>query len=126
MHIYRFGPDVGRAITQYGSDFVMARILRIAAEAGYGEGDEGVSIGCMHLSAGGNVGFHQATTPQLFLVVAGVGWVAGTNRVRRSIRQYEAAFWEAGEWHEAGSEPGMTAIVIEGDDVAPQTFMPEA
>ncbi len=126
VHIYRFGPDVGRPITHYNSDFIMARILRIAGSAPLGQGDRDITIGCMHLGAGGSVGFHQATVPQLFLTVAGVGWVAGTDRVRRPIRQYEAAFWERGEWHEAGSERGMTAIVIEGDGVVPRSFMPEA
>jgi len=29
------------------------------------------------------------------------------------IRPGQAAFWEAGEWHETRSSTGMTAIVIE-------------
>ncbi len=48
--------------------------------------------------------------------------MTGPDRRRRD-RSLDAAFWEAGEEHESGSEDGMTVIVLEGD-VAP--YLPTA
>jgi mannose-6-phosphate isomerase-like protein (cupin superfamily) len=77
------------------------------------------------LGPNGFVGRHPTVKPQLFLVVRGVGWVradsperAGSDeRVR--IIPGQAAYWEAGEWHESGSVTGMVAIVIEGEGLSP-------
>jgi hypothetical protein len=52
---------------------VPARIGRVEGE---------VQIGCMHIGAGGIVGYHQATVRQLFLVVTGTGWVRGADETR--------------------------------------------
>ena len=41
------------------------------------------------------------------------------------IRAGQAAFWENGEWHSAGSDTGMIAIVVEGESLDPGQFMPE-
>ena len=123
MKIYRFDPTVGRPITHFDSAFVMAQIIRIT---GRDAGDGQLQVGCMHIPAGGRVGYHQAVTPQLFLVVAGEGWVRGNTEARRPVHAFEAAFWQGGEWHESGSETGMTAVVIEGEGVNPATLMPEA
>jgi len=141
MKIYPFGPEVGRRITQFESDFVMTPLARIGglgrdgASVGDAEGAtlspgtriarQGAQVGCMHIGPGGVVGFHQATVQQLFLVVAGAGWVRGPEADRTPIRPYQAAFWTAGEWHESGSDTGMTAIVIEGETVDPAQFLSE-
>ena len=122
MKIYRFDPEVGRHITQFGSNFTMAGIVRLA---GRNASDTNLQVGCMHIPAGGRVGFHQATMPQLFLVVAGEGWVRGDTEMRRPLHAFEAAFWHGGEWHESGSVTGMTAVVIEGEGVDPTLLMPE-
>ena len=122
MKMYRFDPTVGHPITQFDSTFIMARIIRLA---GRDATDGDIHIGCMHIPADGRVGYHQATVPQLFLVVAGEGWVRGDAETRRPVHAFEAAFWHRGEWHESGSETGMTALVIEGEGVDPTLFMPE-
>lgn len=122
MKIYRFDPAVGRPITQFDSNFIMAQIIRVAGrDAGHGE----IQVGCMHIPAGGRVGYHQATAPQLFLVVAGEGWVRGEAETRLLVQAFEAAFWNGGEWHESGSETGMTAIVIEGEGIDSASLMRE-
>jgi hypothetical protein len=133
MKIYRFGPQVGRQISHFDSNFIMSPIVRISGgkaegeePAGWHNASEGTRIGAMHIPAGGVVGYHQATVPQLFLVVAGEGWVRGAAPEHTPIRRGYAAFWEAGEWHEAGSDEGMSSIVIEGETVNPAQFMPEA
>ena len=67
----------------------------------------------MQIGSNGVIGYHQASFPQLFLVVEGKGWVRGEVEDRIPIERGEAAYWEAGEWHESGSVTGMSAIVIE-------------
>ncbi len=139
MKLYQFGPEVGRQITHFESNFVMTPLVRIAAAgpdgttggvdtaaaAGAWVARPGVRVGAMHIGPGGVVGFHQATVPQLFVVVAGEGWVRGPEATRTPIRPNQAAFWTAGEWHESGSDTGMTALAIEGEGVDPTQFMSE-
>jgi hypothetical protein len=61
MRIYRFDPDVGRRIDQYeSSGSVISKIAHLVDEA---------VVNCAHLDSGGVIGYHQATLPQLFLVV---------------------------------------------------------
>ena len=116
MQVFRFDAAAGRALEVFGSQaLVMSRIGRVDGE---------VEIGCMHIGAGGIVGYHQAAVRQLFLVVAGTGWVRGADTTRHPIAAGEAAYWEAGEWHESGSQDGMTAIVIEAATLDPGRYMP--
>ena len=96
----------------FGSDFTLSPLTAP---------DGAVKAACFHVPAGG-VSVPRATVPQLYCVVAGSG-VTGPDRRRVAIGPFEAAFWEAGEEHESGSEDGMTVIVLEGD-VAP--YLPTA
>lgn len=79
----------------------------------------------MRLAPGGLVGLHQASAPQLLAIVEGEGWIRGQDDQRTPITAGDAVFWEAGEWHETGSEDGMVALVIEsvslssGDQLGP-------
>lgn len=117
MKIFRFDAQIGREIHQYESlNVIMSRIVRTSL---------GAHIGCMHMDAGGVVGYHQAGMPQLFLVVQGEGWVTDESRQRVPIKAGQAAFWTAGEWHESGTDTGMMAIVIESNDMDPSLSMVE-
>ena len=117
MRIFRFDSSAGHAITQFGSvNVVMSGIQR---------GTQPFQIGCMHFNAGGLVGFHPATDPQLFAVVRGEGWVRGEENARHPITAGQAAFWTAGEWHESGTETGMDVIVLEAGALDPAQFMPD-
>jgi hypothetical protein len=58
------------------------------------------------------------------MVVQGEGWVRGESPDRSSIASGRAAFWERSEWHESGTDKGMTVVVIESDTLDPTTFMP--
>jgi quercetin dioxygenase-like cupin family protein len=117
MLFYRFDVTTGRPITAFGS--VGAAISPIVRTA------EAVQIGCIHLAPGGGVGHHPAVGPQLFLVVAGEGWVRGEEADRYLIRAGQAAFWRDGEGHESGTAAGMTAIVVEGPGLDPAPSMVE-
>jgi quercetin dioxygenase-like cupin family protein len=117
MRLFRFDASVGRPIDQFGSTQLM--LSPIARTTGQ------VQIVCMHIGPAGLVGFHQADPAQLFLVVAGEGWVRSETPEQVPIQAGQAAFWESGEWHESGSDTGMTAIVIEGQTLDPGQLMPE-
>ncbi len=114
MKIYDFGPDRGVRIEKFDSEFIFSKIVRFNAET---------KVSCFYLNPNGIVGYHQAVTPQLFLVVQGNGWVRGDISGRIPIVQYQAAFWEENEWHEAGTETGITAIVVEGETLNPSEYM---
>lgn len=108
MKIVDFAPGLGRQIEDYGSDFRMSRLIQTDA----------IHVGCMYLKAGGLVGYHRASAHQLFVVTQGDGWVR-EGSARRSLRAGQAAFWSAGEFHEAGTDTGMMVIVIEGEVLSP-------
>ncbi|WP_367643890.1 cupin [Bacillus sp. THAF10] len=74
-------------------------------------------IGCMHLGQNGIVGYHQATVPQLLIVVQGEGWVRGEEDKYRRVTQGNAVLWAKDEWHETKTEQGLTAIVIESEEL---------
>jgi quercetin dioxygenase-like cupin family protein len=105
MKIYRFDRDTGRQVDRYNSSGVtLSRMIHQFEE---------VVIHCAYLEPHGRIGYHQATVPQLFLVIQGDGWVRGEAPERTSIQAGQAAYWEEGEGHESGTETGMTAIIIE-------------
>lgn len=118
MKLYRFGPQVGRPITDFDSvNVVITPIQRAPGQ---------VQIGCFSIGPEGRVGYHQAVGPQLFLVVEGSGWARGANDERTPISAGTAVFWVDAEWHESGSESGMTVIVIEGETLDPAQYLMEA
>jgi quercetin dioxygenase-like cupin family protein len=110
MKLYRFDPAAGMPIDAYDSSFVLARLARSDGTA--------LRAACFHLEPGGQVGRHRATAGQLFCVVAGDGWVAGEDGERMAIGAQQAAWWDAGELHDAVARTAMTVIVVEGDNLA--------
>jgi quercetin dioxygenase-like cupin family protein len=110
MKLYRFDAAVGMAVDAYGSSFVLAPLAR----------SDGTTLraACFHIKPGGEVGRHRAAAGQLFCVVAGDGWVAGDDGERIAIGARQAAWWDAGELHDAVARSAMTVIVLEGDDLA--------
>jgi hypothetical protein len=114
VKIYDFGPDRGERIEKFDSDFIFSKIVRFYTEA---------KVSCFYLNSNGVVGYHQAVTPQLFLVVQGNAWVRDQTSGKIPIRQYRAAFWDKDEWHEAGTDTGCVAIVIECEALNPSEYM---
>ncbi|UOE75845.1 cupin domain-containing protein [Parageobacillus thermoglucosidasius] len=115
MEIFGFDKEVGEKIKKYNSNLaIYTRIIKTS---------EPSVLGCMYIEPNGVVGYHEAPVPQLFLVVQGEGWVTGEDRKRIFIKRGECVFWEKGEWHESGSDEGMTAIVIQSETLNPKSFM---
>ena len=115
MKIYQFTKECGKKITTFDSDFVMSRVLLTEKRA---------LIGCMYLEENGVIGFHQAVVPQLLLIMNGEGFVRGEKEEYIKVQSGDAVFWEKDEWHETKSEIGLSAIVIESEELTPAAFMP--
>lgn len=108
MKIYQFDKEVGKKIAMFQSNFVMSKVV---------QSNGALHVGCMHLPENGIVGYHEAVTDQLFIVVQGEGYVCGNDKVKVPIQAGEVAFWKKGEKHESSTETGMMAIVLEGEDI---------
>jgi quercetin dioxygenase-like cupin family protein len=93
-------------VTAPGS--VSATVRRLAPEA---------HVVVIEIGPGGVVGGHPAVVAQLFAVVRGTGWVSGADGLRIQISAGEAVLWEPGEEHESGSDEGMTALVVEAEQI---------
>lgn len=105
VRIFRFDEDVSIPVDASGSRF---RIGPLTAPDARGR------IQVMYLPPGGLIGRQTTARRQLFAVVAGDGWVSGAEDDRRPIRTGEAALWDGGEEHAAGSDAGLTAVCVEG------------
>jgi len=104
VEIFQF--DRGeKNIRSYGSEGL--RATRVAA----GEGR--VSVTCLRVEPGGLIGTHPATDVQLFLVIDGEGWVAGSDGERVPIAAGWGVRWDAGEIHTSGTLTGLVALAIE-------------
>lgn len=114
MQFYRFDQEVGKDIKKFDSQFIMSRIIMTEKPA---------HIGCMHLESDGIIGYHQAVVPQLLLIVSGEGLVRGEDEQYFTVKKGDAVFWEKDEWHETKSAHGLTAIVIESEELEPASFM---
>lgn len=117
MKLFRFDLGTARPIPAFDSkNAFMARGVRTAGPT---------QIGCFYLEAGGVVGYHQAASDQLLLVVQGEGWVRADGAERVPVKAGDAVFWAAGEWHETGTDTGLVALPVESDGLKPEQFMPE-
>lgn len=117
MKLFRCDRASGRPVTQFESR--NAHVVSLARTEGF------MSVVRMEIGKDGVVGYHPATISQLFLVVRGEGWVRAGDGPRIPLATGEAAFWAPGERHESGSDEGMTAIVLEGEELDPRQFLPE-
>ncbi len=108
MEIYKFRKDVGHNITNYNSNFIMSHITQTQNPA---------HIACMYLEMGGIIGYHQAVVSQLLLIVSGEGFVRGEGNELVKVHSGEAVLWKKDEWHETKTHKGLTAIVIESEEL---------
>ncbi len=114
MEFYRFDKETGRRISKFNSDFVMSRIIQT---------EKVTHIGCMHLEANGIIGYHQAVVPQILLIMVGEGYVRGEKDEYFKVQAGDAVFWKKDEWHETKTNKGLTAIVIESEELNPSSYM---
>jgi quercetin dioxygenase-like cupin family protein len=114
MEFYKFNKESGKKISKFNSDFIMSRIIQT---------NKPTNIGCMHLDENGIVGYHQAVVPQLLLILNGEGCVRNEKDEYFKVHSGDAVFWDKDEWHETKTNVGLTAIVIESEELTPALFM---
>jgi quercetin dioxygenase-like cupin family protein len=78
-----------------------------------------VQAAIFRLAPNGRIGRHPATVPQILAVLEGSGRVGGSDGTFEPITAGEAVFWAAGEEHETVSDHGLTALILEADDLEP-------
>jgi quercetin dioxygenase-like cupin family protein len=76
-----------------------------------------VQAAIFRVAPGGRIVRHPATVPQILAVLDGSGEVSGADGVDVPIEAGEAVFWRGGEEHETRSAGGLTALIIEGEDL---------
>lgn len=104
MRIVLLHDEVGHHVDRFGSDMVHVRVADVRRGR----------VDVLHLPPGGRVGRHEASSTQLFLVVAGSGWVEDGEGNRLPIGVGRGAVWQAGESHGVDTAEGLTALVVEG------------
>ena len=92
-----------------------------AANVHLGSGRGEAHAYCVYFSPGGNIGPHPAGFAQLFLVVEGSGWVAGSDGIRLPLTTGKGAHFAPGEVQSKGSDSGMTVIMVQADELEPPT-----
>ena len=76
-----------------------------------------IQAAIFRVAPGGRLLCHPATFPQILAVVEGSGEVSGADGVDEPIVAGEAVFWHQGEEHETKSGAGLTALIIEGENL---------
>jgi quercetin dioxygenase-like cupin family protein len=108
MEIFLFDRDE-RLISAHGS--IGLHATRIAS------GNGAVSVTCLAVEPGGIIGAHPAVGDQLFLVIAGSGWVAGADGIRHPVQAGQGVRWAAGEVHASVTDTSLTALAVEGSSL---------
>jgi quercetin dioxygenase-like cupin family protein len=98
----------------------IARFASVGASSvRLGDGHGEAHVYCVRFEPGGKIGEHPTGFGQLFLVVEGAGWVSGQDGVRVELMVGQGAYFARGELHAKGSDVGMTAIMIQIQDLEP-------
>ena len=109
MHIVDIPSQNTETITRFASHG--ARSLTLA------HGSGAVHAYHIEFEPGGEIGPHPTGFAQIFLVTSGSGWVAGADGRRIGISEGQYAQFEKGEMHAKGSDSGMTATMIQVDQL---------
>jgi quercetin dioxygenase-like cupin family protein len=111
MHVLEFGRDRAAAIERFSSEGASS----VPLARGRGE----AHVYAVHIDPGGSIGHHRAGVGQLFIVVSGAGWAEGDDGVRVDLTEGQAVCFARGEMHAKGSDQGMTALMVQVDDLQP-------
>ena len=82
--------------------------------------DRPAQFGFMHLEENGIIGFHQAVVPQLLLIINGEGWVRGKEATKFFVKAGDAVFLGK---RRMATEKGLTAFVIESEELVPSLLL---
>ncbi len=112
MERFSFGPDVAFAPRVDLLEGVTVAPLTPPISAG-----SAFQAAVFRVAPGGQIARHPATYPQILAVLEGAGEVSGANGVGEPIVAGEAVFWRTGEEHELTSRAGLTALIVEGEEL---------
>ncbi|MFD6165494.1 cupin domain-containing protein [Oerskovia sp. NPDC060287] len=107
MRIFRLPQHT---IDRFGSSGVDMTLLPLV------EHSERTHVNVARVRAGGTLGEHPATAPQVFAVVSGEAVVSsgtGPEQTRLALTSGEAVVWERGEVHQTWATTDVVAVVIE-------------
>lgn len=110
VKVYSFDKENGKRITAFDSNFFLTRIAKT---------ESATHTGVVFLEPGEIIGFHEAVVPQILLVIEGEGWVRSDTQEKQRIKKGEAVSWAKGEGHETTTEKGLTAVIIEAEELQP-------
>jgi quercetin dioxygenase-like cupin family protein len=105
IRLIDFSAETARPIELFSSSSASS------TELAHGSGESHAYA--IHFAPGGLIGPHPAGFDQLFLVVQGSGWVAGSDGVRHSVGTNRGVFIPQGEVHSKGSAPGMVVVMVQ-------------
>jgi quercetin dioxygenase-like cupin family protein len=111
VRVLELGRDRATAIEKFSSHGASS----VPLASGRGE----AHLYAVHFDPGGSMGRHRAGFGQLFVVLSGGGWAEGDDGVRVDLAEGQAAWFARGEMHAKGSEQGMTALMVQVDDLEP-------
>jgi quercetin dioxygenase-like cupin family protein len=112
MKIIEFSPNLAQPIQMFNS------VSTSSVHLGDGSGE--VHIYCIYFESESQIGTHPTGYGQLFLVMNGEGWVAGSDGHRIQLKAGLGAFFEPGELHSKGSDTGMTVIMVQVSNLEPK------
>jgi quercetin dioxygenase-like cupin family protein len=78
-----------------------------------------VQAAIFRVAPGGRLERHPATCPHILAVLEGSGHVSGADGEFHPITAGQAVFWSEGEEHEMQSETGLTALILEAQELRP-------
>ncbi|MFA1738389.1 cupin domain-containing protein [Lysinibacillus fusiformis] len=109
MQLFHFTQDLANQIHSYQSiNAFYQKIMKTVVPT---------NIGFIYIKPNGVVGIHEAPVPQLFIVIQGEGWVCGEDGKRVDIATGDGVLWQQGQAHESGSISGLTALVIQAEQI---------
>jgi GrpB-like predicted nucleotidyltransferase (UPF0157 family) len=104
MEVIRFDRETAIEAAPPGSDAWIAPLTR--------SDDSTVSI--LHVVEGGRLLLPSCDAERVLAVVGGSGWARDASGKKVAVPSHYGAFWRAGEGLDAGSDVGMTAVLLEG------------
>lgn len=111
MIVYSFNKEKGKRITAFDSNFILTRIAKT---------ESATHTRIVFLEPKEIIEFHGAVVPKILLVIEGGGWVrSDTQKKRQRIKKEEAVSGAKGEGHETTTEKGLTALIIEAEELLP-------
>ena len=88
-----------------------------AASIEWAHGAGPVHVHTIRFAPGGAIGPHPTGSGQLFVPLAGEGWVSGPGGERQPLQVGQVAIFACGELHAKGSDTGLVALMVQVADL---------